>query len=61
MTDAEYNKVSNRVNISRALDALRDVLPGEDYGLSKAELIEITKPLAIIQQRLFELGDLIDD
>lgn len=54
MTEAEYCKVANRVSISGALALLREVTPGEGFGLSKTELIEITKRLAVLQQRLFD-------
>ena len=57
MTEAEYIKVTNRVNVSRALSALRDVCPGKDTlcGVTADELVEITKPLAQLEIKLFSL------
>ena len=57
MTAAEYTRVTNRVNVSRALSALRDVCPGEDdlCGVTANELKRITRPLAQLEKKLFPL------
>ncbi len=55
MKEDEYIKVTNRVNITRAKDALRDVLSGDNYGISKQELSDIDLALRRIEDRLFNL------
>ena len=60
MTEAEYIKITNRVNVSTALHALRDVCPGKDdlCGVTADELVEIMKPLAELEIKLFSLVSL---
>lgn len=60
MTESEYIKVTNRVNISRALEALRDVLPGDEYGVGETELTEIEKKLRAFERRLLSNFDTED-
>lgn len=55
MKEDEYIKVTNRVNITRAKDALRDVLSGDNYGISRQELSDIELALRRIEVRLFSL------
>ena len=35
MTETEYIKVSNKTAISLALACLKDVLPGDEYGVAE--------------------------
>ena len=53
MTETEYIRATNRVKVSMALTILRDILIGEDYGITDAELTEITKRLSQAQDKLF--------
>jgi len=53
--EKEYLKVTNRVKISMALTILRDVLPGQDYGITQQELSEITSRLGDAEEKLFSL------
>lgn len=53
MTEQDYLKATNRVKVSAALVILRDVLPGEIYGISAQELCEITSRLKRAEEQLF--------
>jgi len=53
MTETEYIRATNRVKVSMTLAILRDVLPGDDYGIAVAELIEITSRLSRAQDKFF--------
>ena len=53
MTETELIRATNRVKISTALTILRDILPDEEYMISKEELCEIMSPLRAIEERLF--------
>lgn len=53
MTENDYIKATNRVKVSMALQILRDVLPGNDWGISEYELAEITSRLYEAQEKLF--------
>jgi hypothetical protein len=55
MTENDYLKVTNRTRVSIALKILRDVMPGENYGISDEECSEIIKKLTDIEDRLFAL------
>ncbi len=54
MTEKEYITAANRVKVSMALNILRDVLPGDDYGISDRQLAEITDRLSETEQKLFK-------
>ena len=53
MTEKEYILLSNRVNISRARDILREVLRGKKYGVSIADFLCVNRKLAKIETELF--------
>jgi len=53
MTEIEYIIATNRVKVSTALSIMRDVLAGEEYGISKKDCREITSRLSAAQDRLF--------
>lgn len=53
MKEPEYIKATNRAKVSMALTILRDVLPGENYGISSKDLTEITKRLRKAEVDLF--------
>ncbi len=53
MTEYEYIKATNRVKVSAALTILRDVLAGDDCGITDDELKSIVKPLRDIETKLF--------
>lgn len=56
MNDRDYTLVTNRVNISRALGALRDVTSaGEEEGITPKDLRMVRFILATAEQRLFEM------
>ena len=60
MTEIQYIKTTNRVKVSMALAILRDVLPGDDYGITAKELSEITSRLRRAEEKLFSSYDLIE-
>ena len=53
MNEADYIKAANRVKVSAALTILRDVLPGDEWGISQSDLSEITSRLGDAEERLF--------
>jgi len=60
MTETEYIRATNRVKVSMALTILRDILVGEGYGITDAELTEITKRLSRAQDKLFKANKHIE-
>ena len=57
MRESEYIKVSNRVNISAALELLRDVNTSDkdDYGINPSQLSEVLEVLRAAESKLFDL------
>ncbi len=53
MNETDYIRATNRVKVSAALHMLRDVLPGDGFGISANELGRITRPLREAEERLF--------
>ena len=53
MTEQEYILAGNRVNVTRAKDAIRDILPGDDWGISEKEVGEVMQTLCEAEERLF--------
>ena len=53
MTETKYIIATNRAKISMALAILRDVSPGDDYGITDAKLKEIISRLSQAQDKLF--------
>lgn len=60
MTESEYLRVTNRVKVSAALVILRDVLPGEGYGISIQQLSDITVLLGQAEIQLFSSIETIE-
>jgi hypothetical protein len=54
MKEREYIASTNRVKVSMALKILRDVLPGEEYGITDIQLSEIVSRLAVAEDNLFQ-------
>lgn len=54
MTESEYLRATNRVKVSSALTILRDVLPGDNWGISKNDLGIIIQLLRAQEEKLFE-------
>jgi len=61
MREKDYIKATNRVKVSAALTILRDVLAGDDYGITASELVNITRPLAEAEKKLFSSYELKED
>lgn len=55
MKEQEYVITTNRAFVSSALASLREVLPGDDYGIPKDKFLSITKALSELQSELFKL------
>ena len=53
MTETKYIIVTNKAKVSMALAVLRDVSPGDDYGITDAKLKEIISRLSQAQDKLF--------
>ena len=58
--EAEYIILTNGVKVSAALSILRDVLSGDDYGITDDQLSEITINLRAAEEKLFSLFELQD-
>lgn len=58
MTEIEYIRATNRVKVTMALTILRDVLSGEEYGITDKELAKIVLQLSSAQNKLFASYDL---
>lgn len=58
MTEEDYIKATNRVKISAALVIVRDVLAGDDYGVSEADHAGIVKLLRDAEVKLFKSFEL---
>ena len=61
MNEVEYIIATNRVKISMALTILRDVLPGEEYGISTKEYAKFARPLRESEVKLFSLYEADED
>ena len=53
MTEADYLCATNRVKVSAATALIRDVLPGDDWGISDSEHAAILRLLYEAEERLF--------
>lgn len=58
LKENEYIIITNRVKVSAALTILRDVLSGDDYGITDKQLSEITTNLRTTEEKLFSLIEL---
>lgn len=61
MKESEYIKAENMTKVSMALAILKDVLPGDDYGISANELSQLIPPLARLKKELFASYELEED
>ena len=61
MTEREYIIATNRVKISIAKDVVRDVLPGELWGVSDKEMGDVMQILCEVEERLFGLIETKED
>ena len=53
MREKDYIKATNRVKVSMALTIMRDVLAGDDWGITNDELEGIRSLLSKAEQKLF--------
>lgn len=49
----EYIAASNKAKVTAALIILRDILPGEQYGIGFDEYVDIIAPLQNLQDNMF--------
>jgi hypothetical protein len=61
MTERDYIKATNRVKVSMALMIMRDVLPGEHYGITESEASSIKRLLCEAEEKLFSLVEIKED
>jgi hypothetical protein len=54
MKEADYIIATNRVKASAALNLVRDMLPGDDYGVGEYQLSQIHDMLRLLEIRLFD-------
>lgn len=60
MNEQDYLKATNRAKVSMALNILRDILPGEEWGISEIEYGKIMGPLMEAEKKLFASFELVD-
>ena len=58
ISEDEYILIANRVNVSRALQAVRDILPGDKHGITCNDLDEM---LSMLREAERYLCDAIED
>jgi len=61
MKERDYIKATNRVKVSAALTILRDVLAGDEYGITTNELSQITSKLRRAEEKLFTSYEIYTD
>ena len=61
MTESDYLKATNRAKVSAALVILRDVLAGDDYGVSTNQMAEIKMKLYTVEKQLFDSYETKED
>jgi hypothetical protein len=61
MKERDYIRATNRVKVSMALMIMRDVLPGEHYGIAEAEASDIKKLLCEAEEKLFSVVEIKED
>ena len=58
MNNDEYIRATNRAKVSVALGCMRDVQPGDDYGITDEECTKIKVLLREAEKRLFSSFEL---
>jgi hypothetical protein len=53
MTESQYLCATNRVKVTAAAQLIRDVLPGDDWGIGESEHGEILRLLLEAEEKLF--------
>lgn len=53
MTETEHIKATNRVRVSAALTIMRNILPGEEYGIDEEKYNEIVKLMRAAEVELY--------
>lgn len=61
MTEQEYIKATNRAKVTVAIRILCDVLPGDEYGISKKDYKQIILMLSRAEATLFESYELTEN
>ena len=61
MTESEYIKATNRVKVSVALTIMRDVLPGDNCGITCDEASEIKRLLRNAEEKLFSAVEIEEE
>lgn len=61
MKENEYVRATNRVKVSLALACLRDVLPGDNYGVTASELADVARSLRQIETRLIGIIEIEEE
>lgn len=54
MDEKDYLLATNLTKVSAALQILRDVLPGPEWGITVEELQKATKPLCESQGKMYQ-------
>jgi hypothetical protein len=55
MTENEYIIVSNRVKISIAKQAIGDILPGDECGISHKKRTDLIKTITNLEEKMFKI------
>lgn len=54
-TENEIIQITNAANLARALDAVRDMIPGKEYGIDDKQYKQVHLNLALIQKQTFKI------
>jgi hypothetical protein len=58
MNEKDYLKATNRAKVSMALSIIKDVCPGDGYGITPAQLSEVKIKLKDLEVQLFSSYDI---
>ncbi len=61
MNEKNYLRATNRAKVSMALMIMRDVLGGDDYGITNEGVSEIRRLLSNAEDRLFGSYSLVEE
>ena len=61
MTEEQYICASNRVKVTHAKNLIKDVLPGENYGISENVHKTLLKALSTCERVLFDSYEITNE
>ena len=52
MTEDQYILITNKTKLTAAIGILRDVLPGDGWGIEGYEMVKIMRTLKVLEERM---------